>query len=67
MKEFNIFMVIFALGMITFVFLTPFITIMAINNVFGLEIELNLWTWLGMTWLQVLFGVMLSNRSFKSE
>lgn len=49
MNDFGVAMVVLVFGAI--VILSPFVSIWALNTLFGLGIEFSLWTWLAGVWL----------------
>jgi hypothetical protein len=48
------------------VIFAPVLTIMSLNTIFALTIEITFWTWLAMVWLQmVTFGGLMANQKGK--
>ena len=57
---------VFLLGMLI---IGPFLTIGALNTLFGLNIAYTFWTWLSVAWLNLATfgGLSLSIRSLKKD
>ena len=57
---------VFLLGMLI---ISPFLTIGALNTLFGLSIAYTFWTWLSVGWLNLATfgGLSLSIRSLKQK
>ena len=47
---------------VLFIFIGPYFTIMALNTLFGLGIEVTLGTWFAMFWLHLAFAAKFSSR-----
>jgi|GEM_PF-1863184 len=48
------------------VIFVPMLTIMSLNTIFALTIEITFWTWLAMVWLQIVtFGGVIANQKGK--
>jgi hypothetical protein len=57
----NLILVVCLLLIVAF---APIITILALNTLFDLGIDVNIWTWLSIAWLQMVTfgGIAASNR-----
>ena len=50
--------------LVSFIFIAgPFISIWALNTLFGLGIAYNIWTWLAMVWTMMVIGGVRSGVS----
>ena len=47
---------------VAFVFIGPIFTIWALNAVFGLSIEVTIWTWLSVAWLHLVISAGKSSK-----
>ena len=48
-----------------FIFIGPYFTIMALNTLFGLGIEVTMGTWFAMAWLMAWLHLALASKSSK--
>jgi len=53
--------VLFGLGVLVLLLLTPFFTIFSLNTLFALSIPINIWTWLSSAWIQFLLFLSTTN------
>jgi hypothetical protein len=44
------------------IFIGPWFTIMALNQLFGFDLAVDFWTWLSVFWLQSLLVVRVSRK-----
>ena len=62
-SRFRVNMILIAV-LVSFIFITgPFISIWALNTLFGLGIAYNFWTWLAMVWTMMVIGGVRSGVS----
>lgn len=51
---------VLGLLVIILVFVSPFLSIWALNTIFSLAIPTNVWTWLAVFWLHIVIGAKAS-------
>ena len=50
---------------IVLIFVSPLLSIWALNTIFSLAIPTNVWTWLAVAWLHIVIGGSVSYKKTK--